>query len=522
MSKRRSRFSYGATSARGALPRVDDLGVMKVETGTMTEYSDEAPKQAKPMGRVNRKIMNTWMGWGTKVLPFADVATPDLPLSRLLRLSLIQVSVGMSLTLLVGTLNRVMIVELNVPASLVGIMLALPLLFAPFRALIGHKSDTHQSALGWRRVPFIFRGTMIQFGGLAVMPFALLVLAKSMESNLAPAWVGQLSAGIAFLLVGAGIHITQTVGLALATDLAPEEAQPNVVGLMYVMLLVGSIVSALLFGAFLVDFTPGRLIQVIQASAVVTVFLNFIALWKQETRKPSRLQTAPPPPQLSFRESWDSFIAENQAMRRLIAVGLGTLAFSMEDILLEPYGGQVLGLGVGATTKLTASFAGGSLVGFILASQILSRGSDPFRMASAGALVGFPGFLMVIGAASTQSVPMFSIGVLLIGLGAGLFGHGTLTATMNFAPKNQVGMALGAWGAVQATAAGVGAAMGGILRDVVGRSSMTGPWPPVAMGYVTVYGLELALLLATLVTMYPLLRTSRGGEASLPVRRLAE
>ena len=108
--------------------------------------------------------MNTWVSLGPRFLPFADVATPDLPLSRLLRLSLFQVSVGMSLVLLVGTLNRVMIVELGVSAALVGIMVSLPLVFAPFRALIGFRSDTHRCELGWRRVPFIWNGTLLQFG----------------------------------------------------------------------------------------------------------------------------------------------------------------------------------------------------------------------------------------------------------------------------------------------------------------------------------------------------------------------
>jgi BCD family chlorophyll transporter-like MFS transporter len=454
----------------------------------------------------DRKIMSIWMRWGTRVLPFADVASEDLPLSKLLRLSLIQVSVGISLTLLVGTLNRVMIVELAVPSTIVGVMLALPLLFAPFRALIGHRSDTHRSALGWRRVPYIYRGTMVQFGGLAVMPFALLVLAGALNAAMAPAWVGQIAAAFAILLVGAGIHITQTVGLALATDLAPKHQQANVVGLMYVSLLVGSIVSALAFGAFLADFSPGRLIQVIQASAVITVTLNFIATWKQEARRPARLLDAPLPPAPSFRESWDAFIVQNQARRRLVVIGAGTLAFTMADILLEPYGGQVLGLGVGATTKLTATFAGGSLVGFTLASQILSRGGDPFRMAGAGALIGLPALAMVIASASMQAPQLFTVGVLIMGLGAGLFGHGTLTATMQAAPADQVGIALGAWGAVQATAAGVGAASGGIIRDLASGWAISSPWPKIANGYVSVYLLEMALLGLTLVAMVPLLR----------------
>jgi BCD family chlorophyll transporter-like MFS transporter len=95
-----------------------------------------------------------------RLLPFADIATKDLPMHRLFQLSLFQVSVGMATALLIGTLNRVMIVELGVGAWLVSLMVAIPLLFAPFRALVGFKSDTHRSVLGWRRVPYIWLGTI--------------------------------------------------------------------------------------------------------------------------------------------------------------------------------------------------------------------------------------------------------------------------------------------------------------------------------------------------------------------------
>jgi BCD family chlorophyll transporter-like MFS transporter len=94
-----------------------------------------------------------------------------------------------------------------VPAWLVALMVALPLVFAPFRALIGFRSDHYRSALGWRRVPFIWFGTLMQFGGLAIMPFALLVLSGDGEG---PVWVGQVGAALAFLLVGAGLQTTQT------------------------------------------------------------------------------------------------------------------------------------------------------------------------------------------------------------------------------------------------------------------------------------------------------------------------
>ena len=458
------------------------------------------------MNRVSRRAMRAWAGMGSRFLPFADAATPDLPLPRLLRLSLFQVSVGMALVLLIGTLNRVMIVELNVPASLVGTMISLPLIFAPFRALIGFRSDTHRSQLGWKRAPFIYRGAMVQFGGLALMPFALLVFSGSGEAAHAPMWIGLLGAAVAFLLVGAGLHTIQTVGLALATDLAPGESQPKVVGLMYVMLLFGMIASALAFGALLSPFSPGRLVQVIQTAAVATIVLNGVALWKQEPRnaKAAMLQAQQRMP--SFRESWNSFAQGGPVVRRLAAVGLGTMAFSMEDVLLEPYGGQILQLSVGDTTKLTAVLAIGGLLGFGWASRVLSRGADPFRMASYGALVGLPAFAAVILAGSLSTVWLFAAGTLLIGFGAGLFGHGTLTATMNLAPRSQTGLALGAWGAAQASAAGLAIALGGIVRDVV--AGFTGPhgFGP-AMAYDAVYGLEIILLLATLVTMLPLLRS---------------
>ena len=94
-----------------------------------------------------------WQAVGTRFLPFADAASTELPLGRLLRLALFQVSVGIAAVLLNGTLNRVLIVELNTPTWIVALMIAIPLLVAPFRALIGHKSDTHRSVLGWRRVP---------------------------------------------------------------------------------------------------------------------------------------------------------------------------------------------------------------------------------------------------------------------------------------------------------------------------------------------------------------------------------
>jgi BCD family chlorophyll transporter-like MFS transporter len=233
-------------------------------------------------------------------------------------------------------------------------------------------------------------------------------------------------------------------------------------------------------------------------------------VWKQEARGRSSV-TSGSARDPSFQEAWQSFISGAYALRRLTAVGIGTLAFTMQDVMLEPYGGQVLGMSVSGTTKLTAAMALGTLIGFGLASRVLARGADPFRMASYGALAGIPAFAAVILAGPLGSPALFFAGTGIIGFGAGLFSHGTLTATMNFAPSGQRGLALGAWGAVQATAAGLGIALGGIVRDVALISA-----PSASAGYASVYVIEVILLCAALVTMFRLIKRPAalaGGRA---------
>lgn len=462
-----------------------------------------------------------WNRIGTRFLPFADAATSELPLSRILRLSLFQVSVGMAAVLLTGTLNRVMIVELGMSASLVAAMVSLPLLFAPLRALIGFKSDHHTSLLGWKRVPYIWFGTLMQFGGLAILPFALLVMSGT---GTGPAYIGQFGAVAGFLLVGAGMHTTQTAGLALATDLAPAHARPRVVALLYVMLLAGMMVSAIIIGRLLADFTPTKLVQIIQGAAALTMILNLIALWKQEARDRSATAARETDPQ--FRETWAIFIARPMTLRLLVAIGLGAAAFSMQDVLLEPYGGQILGLSVGATTSLTALWAIGMLSGFALAARSLGDGGEPHRLAGFGGVVGIAAFLFVIFAAPLHSIALLAIGATLIGFGGGLFSVGTLTAAMAISDSEafggRAGLALGAWGAVQATCAGLAIVLGALVRDFVSAAAvardlgatLAGP----ATGYAFVYGIEILLLLGTIVALGPLVRGTGADPVSADTR----
>lgn len=455
--------------------------------------------------KMSRYLTKPLMAIGPEWLPFADLSTEALPLSRLLRLSMFQLTVGMAIVLLIGTLNRVMIVELGLSASLVGFMIALPLVFAPLRAVIGFRSDTYVSFLGWRRVPFIWMGTMLQWGALAIMPFALILMSGDTTG---PAFVGPLAAAVAFLMLGAGLHMVQTAGLALACDLAPAEVRPKVVALLCIMLLLGMIASALIFGVLLANFNTVKLVQVIQGAAVVTLTVNLIALWKQEPRQPHL--TAPDREHPDMRAMWQEFKANPKASRRLFALALGTAAFSMQDILLEPYAGQILHLSVATTTAMTAVFAIGGVAGLALAAHWLGRGTDPYRVAGLGSVVGLLAFVAVTLSAPFNSAKLFAVGVGMIGFGGGLFAHATLTAAMQDAAGDATGFALGVWGSVQATAAGLAIAAGGAIRDVIGwlaaaehlGTTLSTP----ATGYGAVYMIEIVLLFATLIAIGPLVR----------------
>jgi BCD family chlorophyll transporter-like MFS transporter len=450
---------------------------------------------------------------GLQALPFADAASDQLPLGQLLRMSLFQVSVGMASVMLLGTLNRVMIVELSVPAMLVALFIALPVLIAPFRAFLGFRSDTYRSAIGWKRIPYLWFGSLWQMGGLAVMPFALLVLGD--DPVLDVPFAGELLAGLAFLMTGLGLHMTQTAGLALASDRATDETRPRVVALLYVAFLAGMGISAIAIGWLLRDFEPIKLARVVQGVALFGLILNVIALWKQEAITPmSKAERAAPRP--PFSAAWADFTRGGEAGRLLAVVFFGTMAFNMQDVLLEPYGGEILGLSVSATTLLTAMWAAGALAGFAIAAKRLAVQS-PYRMAANGCLAGLLAFSAVIFAAPTGSSALFFAGAGLIGLGSGLFAVATLTAAMSMPAEGIAGrgLALGAWGAAQATAAGLSIAIGGTVRDLVNAQVIGGAWgealDSAATGYSVVYHIELALLFITLAAQGPLV--TRFGRA---------
>jgi BCD family chlorophyll transporter-like MFS transporter len=334
----------------------------------------------------------------------------------------------------------------------------------------------------------LWMGSLLMFGGLAIMPFALLLLSSPPEGAV---WVGRIGAGLAFVLVGAGIQVTQTAGLALASDVAPVPKRP-------------------------------RVVQVVQGCAVLVVVLNVVALWKQEARQTRRGAREPD----GFSRNWRRLMAMPKMRRFLWTVGLGTAAFSMQDIVLEPFGGEVLGLDVGLTSALTALSAGGSLLAFMVSARWVARGLDAARLAALGALLGLPAFALVIFSAPLESALMFRAGAALIGFAGGLFSVGMLLVAMDLPERELTGLVLGAWGAVQATATGAAMALGGTLRDVVAALAQSGwlgqPLNTPATAYSVVFHLEIYLLFVVLIALGPLVRRRSARAVPAPSLGLAE
>ena len=436
------------------------------------------------------------------ILPFSDAGSTNFSLFQLLRLSLFQISVGMATVMLAGTLNRVMIVELLVPASLVAVMIAIPVLIAPLRTFYGHKSDTYKSFIGWKRIPYMWFGSLFQFGGLAIMPFAIIIL--SGDQTVGPSWAGEVLVAIAFLFTGIGMHITQTVGLALAADRATKENRPRVVALLYFMFLFGMGISAVVIGILLADFSKLRLIQVVQGSAVLTLFLNLVAVWRQEqiiinNQKNDKSE--------KFFLSWKKFISDRKTNSLIWVVFWGTLAFSMQDVLLEPYGGQILGLSVSETTNLTGLWALGALLGLALAANNSKKTVSSVSNAMTALLIGIVGFSAIIFSSPMQFPFLYFLGTLFIGFGTGLFSVSLLIIAMALSSKTNLGSVfiLGSWGAAQAIGAGLGIAVGGILRDVVNKIALSGylgsTFENNSIGYIFVYHLEILLIFITLIAL---------------------
>jgi BCD family chlorophyll transporter-like MFS transporter len=414
---------------------------------------------------------------------------------NVLRLGLFQFGMGLSLAPLTGTLNRVLIDEARIPAVAVGFLIAIHYFVSPARALIGFHSDQERARGNWR-TPYVVLGAMLTYGGLATAPFSLILLSGNGAIGF---WPAMVICTMIFLAYGIGVNIVETVYLALVSDITAPQERGRVLAVLWIMLVLGTIVSSVLVGMFLIDYNPMRLIRVMQGSAVIFVVLTFLSLWGQERLRPDGTvdsQQEAIRVRLSLGESL-RMLASQKMMRGIFALlFIATAAFATHDVLLEPYGGQVLNMSVAATTRLTAWWGVAMLTAIALAGWLLWRGRSPVMPIFLGCASGILGFLIISYASDAALVGPFRAGVWLIGMGRGMFIVGSLALIMTITDQGHAGLFLGLWGVSQALAQGFGTIGGGLARDIA--QHFTGS---VVIGYTSVYATSLLGLLVALLLL---------------------
>lgn len=409
--------------------------------------------------------------------------------SRVLRLGLIQFGVGLSLAPISGTLNRVLITDLNIPAVAVGFLISLHYFVSPVRVMIGYRSDKARSLGKWR-TPYVVLGGLLTFGGLVCAPFALILLSGDGTLDF---WPAMVICTLIFAAYGAGINILETIYLALVSDITPPDQRGRVITVLWVMLILGTVVSAVIVSAILVNYSHILLIQVMQASALIFVVLTVIALWGQERLRPNGTIISDLEVVRVRMSLWDSLklLGQQKMVRTLfVLIFIATLAFATHDVLLEPYGGQVLGMSVSATMQLTALWGVMTLVGVGVSGWMLWRKQAPVVLIGLGCAIGLLGFGAISFAQFDASIQSFHIGVSFVSLGRGAFLVGSVVLVMSLTDVSHAGLLLGTWGIVQAMGQGFGTIGGALARDIF--QEVTGH---VADGYTVVYVTSLLLLL---------------------------
>jgi BCD family chlorophyll transporter-like MFS transporter len=265
------------------------------------------------------------------------------------------------------------------------------------------------------------------------------------------------------------------------------------------MLVLGTVVSAVIVSGLLVNYSHKLLIQVMQGSAIIFVVLTVIALWQQERLNPdgsiaSELETVRV--RLSLWESVKMLGGQKTLQRLFLIIFIATIAFATHDVLLEPYGGQVLGMSVSSTMQLTALWGVTMILGVVAAGWLLWRKHPPAMLISLGCGVGLLGFGVVSYASDVALVNPFRLGVGLISMGRGIFIVGSVILVMSLTDVSHAGLFLGIWGIVQAMAQGIGVIGGGLVRDVA--DYITGS---VVLGYTVVYMTSFALLLIVVLLL---------------------
>jgi len=402
---------------------------------------------------------------------------PPLGWFGIARLGLVQMALGAIVVLTTSTLNRVMVVELALPAMLPGALVALHYAVQISRPRMGHGSD-----MGGRRTPWII-------GGMAVLA------AGGVLAALATAWMataplsGTLLALLAFLLIGAGVGASGTSLLVLmAARVAPERRAPAAT-ITWVLMIIGFIITAGVAGSLLDPFSTTRLVMVTAGVATAALLLACLAVRGIEGAPGTSPASpaAPRPATVPFTQAIRQVWAEREARGFAVFVFVSMLAYSAQDLILEPYAGTVFGLTPGESTRLSGLQHGGVLAGMVLVALVgAGRRSRHLRVFTVGGCLASALALAVIGLGGLrpEGFPL-KPAVFALGLANGAYAVAAIGSMMERVARGRErreGVRMGLWGAAQAIAFGIGGFLGTASVDIA-RSLIAG----AGTAYATVF-----------------------------------
>jgi BCD family chlorophyll transporter-like MFS transporter len=394
---------------------------------------------------------------------------------------MIHVAIAMTLVPINSTLNRVMIRELALSATLVAILASLPYFFSPIQVAVGAFSDRHP-LLGYRRTPYILLGGVLCAVGVIISPWAAFRLA---EGGAAGILLGLLP----FLAWGMGYNISSVSYLSLASELSGEKERGKTIAVMWFMMIVSIILTSIALSRMVDPYTPSALINAFRVVGLTALVLGGIALIGLERRTSTPTEQAEKP---TLKQMKSAILGNPQARRFFVYLFLLLVSIFGQDVLLEPFAAEAFGWTVTQTTRLTSLWGGFVLVTILLAAALERRIPRRF-IAQGGNLGAFTGFLLILFGGGFQSPAVFYLGVILLGGGTGLSTVANLALMFDLTLPAQTGLFIGAWGFANALSRLTGSVLGGIVRDVVTIASGN-----VMAGYLVVFAIEAGLLLVAI------------------------
>ncbi|MCS7013081.1 MAG: BCD family MFS transporter [Chloroherpetonaceae bacterium] len=417
-----------------------------------------------------------------------ETLSREIPLPRVLQICLLQFSTAIVFVLLNSTLNRVMIVEYQIDAWIVGVLIGLHNLMAGIRPIIGYYSDTHLF-FGYRRTPHVILGNLILVMGVLISVHGLMLV----KDNYA---LGLAIIVLAFTLYGLGINMTGTMFYALLADSAGEKHKAKAVTVGWFVLIFGVILVSGLVSNYLKDFSTERLISLFWIGSGFAILFTWLAMLGTEKRfaKESEI-VLNTKRDMSFKNAMKTLLAHKTVYEFFIFMFVTVVAIQGQDVILEPFGAELFGMSVSETAKLTQLWGMGTMLGILTLGLFFVNRIGKKRTTYLGCAASAVGFL-VICLSPLVSEAMFKAGVFLLGIGNGALTVGTLTIMMDMTTKENAGVFMGVWGAAQALANFVANTTGGAIRDLSLWLSSNH-----YVGYATAFTVEMILLFVAIALL---------------------